>query len=221
VAFTLVESRIRADKGKQFGVGAVSLAVHVAVIAGAVYATARAGLEDTTVKADTSMVFLAQVHQTAPPPQQLDVPLKGFQTLDVPTVIPTSVPPVDVAQHFDPSDYTGVGVEGGFASGVAPPSNMAYSEAAVDEHPELESRQPEYPDQMRLAGIQGRVLIQAIVDTLGRIEPSSIRIVQSPNPGFDEPVRAWAIKAHFRPARLRGRPVRVIISLPIDVSTGS
>jgi hypothetical protein len=54
--------------------------------------------------------------------------------------------------------------------------------------------------------------------TTGRAEPSSIKIVQSPSPGFDGPVTRWALRAQFRPARLRGRAVRVLIQLPIDYS---
>jgi len=220
VAFTLVESRIKPDKRKQVGVGTISLIVHVSVIAGAVYATARAGAADTAVKADTAMVFLAQPRQAEPPPTpQLDLPLKGFQTLSVPTVIPASIPPVNVAEHFDPKDYTGVGVEGGAADGAEPSANGVYSDAVVEEHPEPLTAPPRYPDAMRLAGIEGRVLLQAVVDTLGRVEPGSIRIVQSPNPGFDPTVREWALKATFRPARLHGRPVRVVVALPFDFST--
>src|SRR2546427_12382877 len=63
-----------------------------------------------------------------------------------------------------------------------------YSEAVVEERPALLSAPPApYPTLLRRAGIQGRVVIGAIVDTLGRAEPGSIEIVDSPNPAFDTP----------------------------------
>lgn len=70
-------------------------------------------------------------------------------------------------------------------------------------------------------GAMAVVLHEAIVDTVGRVEPSSIRILASPSPGFDEPTRRWAASARFRPARLDGRAVRVLVNLPIDFATTS
>src|SRR5713101_8195939 len=93
-----------------FGVGAVSLVVHTVVIAGAVYATLSAGETDNSVKVDTAMVFVDQPKQEKPPeqqPVQLDVPLKGFQTVVAPDVIPTNIPPVNLQEHFDPKDSWG------------------------------------------------------------------------------------------------------------------
>lgn len=220
MAFTLVAFRLKTDPRKQIGIGTVSLIVHAAVIVGAVYATARAGSTDAGVRTDTAMVYLAQPQPATPPPSPvLDVPLRGFQTLDVPTVIPTKIPSVNLAEHFDPKDYTGTGVEGGQAEGAVPTASTVYSDAVVEEHPEPLSGPPGYPTAMRDAGIQGRVLLQAVVDTIGHVEPGSIRIVQSPNPGFDQTVREWALNARFRPARLHGRAVRVVVSLPFDFST--
>lgn len=221
MAFTLLSFRLKPDRRKQAGIGTISLIVHVAMIGAAVYATARAGSADATVKTDTAMVFLAQPQQVTPPPlPQLDVPLKGFQTLTVPMVIPAAIPPVNLTEHFDPKDYSGTGVEGGHADGVVPAANDVYADAAVEEHPRPLTAGPDYPDALRWAGIQGRVILQAIVDTLGRVEPSSLRITQSSNPGFDPSVREWALKVRFSPARLHGRPVRALISLPIDFATG-
>src|SRR5216684_5749790 len=49
-----------------------------------------------------------------------------------------------------------------------------FVEDAVDEKPEvLSGPQIAYPDLLRQAGIQGRVVVQAIIDTSGRAEPLS------------------------------------------------
>ncbi len=214
----LFETKKRTNQKARFGVGVTSLALHAALIAGAVYATVAARPADTSVKVDTTVVLLTQ-EQKAPEPSkaQLVEPLKGFQTVVVPTVIPTNVPPIDLEEKFDPKDYTGIGVEGGRADGITPPENAVYAEAVVEERPALLSAPPPpYPDILKQAGIQGRVLLGAIVDTSGRVEPSSIQIIKSPNPGFDVPAKSWVLKALFRPARLHGQAVRVHVTLPID-----
>src|SRR5437879_12082888 len=84
------------------------------------------------------MVFLDQQQQQKPPeqqPVQLDVPLKGFQTVVAPDVIPTNIPPVNLQEHFDPKDYSGSGVEGGLATGMVPTGSEVFMEAIVEEKP--------------------------------------------------------------------------------------
>jgi len=98
-----------------------------------------------------------------------------------------------------------------------PTGNEVFMEAIVEEKPSvLSAPQPPYPELLRQAGIQGRVLIQAVIDTTGRAEPNSIKIIQSPNPGFDQPSRTWIQHALFRPARVHGRAVRVLVQVPLD-----
>jgi len=60
------------------------------------------------------------------------------------------------------------------------------------------------------------VLVQAIIDTTGHAEPGSVKIIQSPNTGFDQGSRNYVLHAVFRPARVHGRAVRVLIHVPID-----
>ncbi len=216
----LIESKRKKDHKRVFGLGAASLLVHTVVIAVAVYATLNAGQADNKVRVDTALVFMDQPKQEKPPeqqPVQLDVPLKGFQTVIAPDVIPTNIPPVNLQEHFDPKDYSGSGVEGGLASGLVPTGNEVFMEAIVEEKPAvLSGPPPTYPELLKQAGIQGRVLVQAIVDTLGRAEQGSIKVLQSPNPGFDQPARNYVQKALFRPARVHGRAVRVLIQIPIE-----
>jgi TonB family protein len=203
-----------------FGVGLASLTLHTALIVGAVYGTLHSGPGQTTVKLDTALVLLTPEPKAPDPePMRLAAPLRGFQTVVVPTTIPTSVPPLDLEEHFDAKDYSGVGVEGGGADGVVRPGGAVYSEALVEEQPALLSAPPPpYPAPLKRAGIQGRVVLTAIVDTLGHAEPSSIEIVVSPNPAFDAPTRAWILQAQFRPARMHGQAVRVHVTLPVDYS---
>ncbi len=98
-----------------------------------------------------------------------------------------------------------------------PTGNEVFMEAIVEEKPSvLSGPQPQYPELLRQAGIQGRVMVQAIIDTSGRAEPPSLKVISSPNPGFDQPAKTYVLKALFRPARVHGRAVRVLINIPID-----
>jgi TonB family protein len=69
---------------------------------------------------------------------------------------------------------------------------------------------------LQQAGTQGRVVVQAIIDTSGRAEPNSVAIIESSNPAFDAGSRSSILHALFRPARVHGRAVRVLIQVPFD-----
>jgi protein TonB len=216
---TLIESKRSRNSKRAAGLGLISIVIHTAVITGAVVATWNIGHSDTHVKTDTTMVFLDQQQQQKPPeqqPVQLDIPLKGFQTVVAPTEIPTDIPPINLQEHFDPKDYSGSGVEGGIADGAVPTTGV-YSEAIVDERPDMLSHPPlQYPELLRSAGMQGRVMIEAIVDTSGRVIPSSVKVISSVHPGFIEPAKQVVLKALFRPGRMHGRAVNVLVSVPVD-----
>jgi len=226
VVFSLLDFT-RKTRSKGFlSVGLTSLVIHTAMIGGVVYATLRAAPSDIRVRMDTTVVLLTPQDQPKPADPaavQLVDALKGFQTVAVPAEIPTDIPAVDLQQRFDPKDYSGSGVEGGRANGLVVGGSDVYAEALVEERPALLSAPPPvYPALLKQAGIQGRVILRAIIDTTGRVEPASVRIIKSPSPAFDQPTKDWVLKALFRPARLHGRGVRVFINLPVDYSlTGS
>ncbi len=74
----------------------------------------------------------------------------------------------------------------------------------------------EYPEDLRRNRIQGRVLAQAILDTLGRVEQGSVQFATTPDPGFLLPVSQYLASARFRPARRNGRRVRSVVRIPVD-----
>jgi TonB family protein len=80
----------------------------------------------------------------------------------------------------------------------------------------LSADRPIYPDSLRAQGIEGRVIVQVVVDTAGRVEPGSAAVVQSPHPGFEQPALAFVYAARFRPATRHGHPVRAVVDVPID-----
>ncbi len=222
MVLTLLESRWKTGKKRLFGVGFASLAIHSAVIAGVVAATLHAAARDDQVRTGTRVVLLApQEEQTAaePPPVKLADAPQGFQAVAVSLQIPTDMPAVDLQQRFDPKDSSGSGVDGSRASGIVVSGNEVYAEALVEERPALLSAPAAvYPALLRQAGIQGRVILPVVIDTTGRVEPASVRIMKSPDPAFDQPTKDWLLNALFRPARLHGRGVRVFINLLVDYS---
>jgi len=101
--------------------------------------------------------------------------------------------------------------------GDGPAAAQVYAEAAVDERAEIVSApQLDYPPALRHAGLQGRVTVQAVIDTLGRAEPASLKVIARPSTAFDQSARAYVLQAVFRPARVKGRAVRVLIRVPVD-----
>lgn len=70
-----------------------------------------------------------------------------------------------------------------------------------------------YPDLARRAGIEGRVIVQFVVDTDGKVvDPVIVRGIGS---GCDEEALRVVRTATFKPGMQRGLPVRVKMSLPI------
>jgi protein TonB len=70
-----------------------------------------------------------------------------------------------------------------------------------------------YPDIARKAGIEGRVILQFIVDEKGNvIDPQVVRGIGG---GCDEQAIEAVKKVTFKPGMQRGRPVKVRFSLPI------
>ena len=204
-----------------------SLSIHGGLVWLAVVATVKTAEVIEEAQADTTMIFLTQEAETEaePPPVQeilsIDPPPKGFQVLAAPIEIPTEIPPIDLSERFDPRDFSGVGVEGGIFSGVIGGTGpvdltQTFMESAVDERPErLSGPLPRYPEMLRQAGIEGFVLMEFIIDTTGRVEDGSLNVLQSTNRAFEGPARDVIRRSLYRPGRVRGQAVRVLVSQQI------
>jgi TonB family protein len=87
----------------------------------------------------------------------------------------------------------------------------------TEEHAEvLTAPLPLYPDLLRQAGIQGRVVLEAVVDSTGRVQAQSISVVSATNPGFVAPARQALLATLFRPARIGGKAVRMLVRIPYE-----
>jgi len=109
-----------------------------------------------------------------------------------------------------------VGLLVSIASGYGD-AQQTFLEAVVDVKPAiLFLPSPEYPVQLRVKGVGGRVLVQCIVDTMGIVEPNSVKILQTPDTAFSRATIEALLQARFTPARVKGKAVRVLVDVPID-----
>ena len=70
-----------------------------------------------------------------------------------------------------------------------------------------------YPEEARKAGIEGRVLVQFIVNEDGQVE--NPQIIKGIGGGADEEALRVVKNAEFVPGQQRGQAVRVQYSLPV------
>jgi TonB family protein len=75
---------------------------------------------------------------------------------------------------------------------------------------------PVYPGPMRRSGIEGRVVLKALVNARGRVYPSSILVLRTTHVEFIPPARQALRDALFRPARLGGARIDAWITIAID-----
>lgn len=73
---------------------------------------------------------------------------------------------------------------------------------------------PEYSEEARAAGFQGRVLLSTVIDAEGT--PTQIKVVRSLGMGLDEKAVEALAKWKFRPATKEGKPVAVISNVEIN-----
>lgn len=215
---------------------AFSIVLHSILIGGAVYATAHAAIENEKPKQE-EVKFVETPKEPPPPepekpkPPPPDVvaappPPKGFQVLTAPVKIPDVIPDIDLSKKVtDEADFSGKGVAGGTSKGVvggtAPVNaDQAYFEFQV-EKPTVAAGgnpSPTYPDMLKSAGVEGEVLAQFVVDTSGRAEMSTFKVLKTSNELFSVAVKNVLPRYRFIPAEAGGRKVKQIVQLPFQFS---
>jgi protein TonB len=225
---TLIESKKTTRYGGGSAAGVISIIFHSAVITGAVYATLHAGEVRRAVVRAFDITQMAQAKKEPPPPPKTEIatvapPPKGFQTLAIPTNIPINIPPPSQNTSFNAADFSGIGVEGGIARGVVGGTgpvirtDQPYLESVVEERPDrISGPVPRYPEILRQAGIDGRVLLEFVVDTTGHVERGSLKVLSSTNQLFNQPAIEAVAASLYRPGRIAGRAVRVRVQQPLN-----
>ncbi|MCC6317683.1 MAG: TonB family protein [Gemmatimonadaceae bacterium] len=230
----LVESKRK--KQRSVGGTLASFVLHAVMISGAVWATQRAAVAFEKPKQEK--VDFVEVKKDEPPPPKDEPPPpppdvvaappppKGFQVLTAPVEIPDVLPDIDLSKKMtDEADFSGKGVAGGRATGVeggkpAPiqQADQPFFEFQVEKPVTAlpGSPPPRYPDILRQAGVEGEVLAQFVVDTTGRAEMSSFKVLKTSHDLFGTAVKNALPAMRFIPAEVGGRKVRQLVQQPFS-----
>jgi TonB family protein len=94
--------------------------------------------------------------------------------------------------------------------------NASYFEFQVEKPaaPIPSSVAPRYPDVLRKAKVEGEVVAQFVVDTTGRADMKSFKVVKSSNALFTNAVKSALANTKFHPAEVGGRKVRQLLQMP-------
>ena len=75
----------------------------------------------------------------------------------------------------------------------------------------------ENPGRLGPSGFHGRVVVRAVIDEYGRLEPETITVPTSSAPTFERVVRDVLPQLRFSPAMDGGQPVAAWIELRFDI----
>ena len=87
----------------------------------------------------------------------------------------------------------------------------------VQERPHLASGPAlTYPASLLLARVSGRVVVEAVIDTTGRVQEGTVRVIETSDPRFNESAKVYLEAARFTPGRIAGRAVPVRFQMPVE-----
>jgi TonB family protein len=70
---------------------------------------------------------------------------------------------------------------------------------------------PEYPKTLAERSVEGMVSMRFVVDSTGRVDMSTVRVVNTTHRLFAQAVITAMPKMKYRPASIAGRPVRLLV----------
>jgi TonB family protein len=84
--------------------------------------------------------------------------------------------------------------------------------------PRADSPRARYPDELRVANVEGEVLAQFVVDEDGHAVPETLKILKTSNDLFTESVRKVLPMMQFDAAQSNGRNVKQLLQMPFTFS---
>jgi len=223
----LVESRSK--QVRRPGGMILSFVSHYGFILAAIYTSAQAATVNEGPRQE-KIEFIEQAEpevkpaQPAPPELIAAPPApKSVPLLIAPLEVPSVLPDIDLSvRPTDPNDFVrrattpvepGAGVKT-----TAPTADNSYFAFQV-EKPAAQapnSATPAYPDILRQAGVEGEALVSFVVDTAGRIDVASFKVVRSTHELFAVAVRNALPRMRFLPAEIGDRKVRQLVQQPFS-----
>ena len=217
----LLESKANPDRSA--GGAVASVAAHTALIGLAIYATAHARVVAAPLAQVIRPVYFApsRVPALSPPAPGSRSNSVNHRLVFVSPTVSIALPSVDIPLttvgagdfHRDP---VGGSASFGDESTIREGNYATFRAEQVEKQVSLiaGSASPRYPEALRIAGVEGRVVAQFVVDDEGRVEERTIKLVRSDNPLFDEAVRSTLGGMRFAPAEIGGRKVRQLVEMP-------
>jgi protein TonB len=141
------------------------------------------------------------------------------------TVVAPLIPPVDIplpdiptfdapGQPLPGIEWTsdGAGTRSGNATSGAGGTEEGIPFAPGVDKPAIAhagNPSPRYPEVLRRANVTGEVVVQVVIDTSGRADMGTLKVLSSAHPLLTESVLATIPRARFIPAETGGRKVRM------------
>lgn len=207
----------------------LSVCVHGALIAAAVALSRHPSAPVQSHPPEPALLFFPSppVRTSLPiagqerPSQSGLTPLAWQPTIRIPElnpmVLPATVPTVADLLH-SANINPGTAPELSDATPMAP---ELFTAAAVDDPVGIvEQPEPRYPAALAQARVTGRVELAYVIDTVGLVEPGSVRTLTSTHPAFEAAAQRSVLASRYRPARLRGRVVRQLVRQTFSFSLG-
>ena len=221
--FELIESARVVSLHAGWAGRAGSFALHSALVATAIVATNEAGRVEPEPREYPPLIWELPPRPPVSEPLPLAPRVPGMDQPTIvvpapPAVIPGDIPP---PAPFAPEPLPlvpGTVVRPGGEPGALPP-NTIHETRYVQELPRLVRHPPlRYPELLRQAGVEGTIVMEAVLDTLGAVERGTLRVLQGGHPLFEAEAGALVAGSRYRPARVNGRAVRVRIRVPVTFS---
>ena len=208
-----------AARERRWGWIVPSVAVHLAIIT--VVAVAQAGGKEVPKPAFTvDTIVFPMPDQPDHPVERAGSPGGGSSTNQPPTLPQPDFDPSTIPETHTPtiwpsrSDSIAIGgllTDGPVASMASAPGG-AIGEATVDQPVRVRvESMPRYPAVLRAIGVEGVVEMEFVVDTTGRADLATARVISSPDERFTAAVRSALRDTRFVPGRYQDRAVRTLV----------
>lgn len=189
----------------------LSIALHTALIVGAVRATESASdaLADERLIQPYMLKLMNRAPKDAVPEvtRFLDISYSLAGARNALSKVPSVVPDAAGDNGRDKSRSVQLHLD------AMPTDDSVFTMYDVDSIAEalFANAGPVYPSEMVRRRMNGLVVAQYVVDTTGWADTLSLNILQSTDPLFTNAVRAALANMRFKPARIRRTPVRQLV----------
>jgi periplasmic protein TonB len=222
----LVESKPKSSR--RTGGAIFSFVAHYGLLLGMIYTSAEAARSDDGPIVEKVDFVEPKQPAAKPEPRQPDLlatlaPPKSVLLLIPPIDVPTSLPEIDLSHRVtDPDDFirrpnSSTEIGGGVRDSVVPDGQVYFdfqTERPVMQAPN--SASPAYPDILRQAGVEGEALVSFVVDTSGRVDQATFKVIRTTHELFASAVKNVLPRMRFIPAELGDRKVRQLVQQPFS-----